>query len=525
MSSLRLFGVRSGVYLDPVHAGNTARLHAPHHPHSVDRALHKLGPSYPHQHPKPKECFIDPRLHLDRPRAHLFSPLRNLASPSCMPPAPFASAYSTSPSTVHRPRPKEAASIPALTSTSTADDRISSHPLRNPGLPRSRAAPARRRRPPVHAARSLEPAPTSQSIASRRAAQPYLDSRAIPMRFPTMHTVFGEVHPPRAAARRTADTTYPSVHPSGPESRIPSGRAIFVRLEEGTPRALAERLPIPLPRQLRVCLDLRRSRTLSRAGLSVELCRARGARLLQLVAGYCRRRCVLACVRARDVDASLPIARHPPSSIFTLLLPPNVARTTRERLLPLFFFIGAAGGLFPPQVAAEKIFRHGAERSNRWPQVPKQLSVGLDYTNRPTVFSRLSVRLIYTAQGTGAHLHPVLPAGLFATHLNSSRRALPHLDYAMMRFRGDAGSRRRACAAAGPAGSGSFWGLLPPCKYSYGVFTRPSDLSIPHLDRTAWCSRRCVRAAARRRAHGGPGLRDAASGGTEYAGFNKVRDS
>ncbi|KAJ7769745.1 hypothetical protein B0H14DRAFT_352520 [Mycena olivaceomarginata] len=36
---------------------------------------------------------------------HISSPpLRNLASPSCMPPAPFASAYSTSPSTVHRPR-------------------------------------------------------------------------------------------------------------------------------------------------------------------------------------------------------------------------------------------------------------------------------------------------------------------------------------------------------------------------------------------------------------------------------------
>ncbi|KAJ7734903.1 hypothetical protein B0H14DRAFT_509353 [Mycena olivaceomarginata] len=44
MSWLRLFGVRSGVYLYPVHAGNTARLHAPYHPHSVDRTLHKLGP-------------------------------------------------------------------------------------------------------------------------------------------------------------------------------------------------------------------------------------------------------------------------------------------------------------------------------------------------------------------------------------------------------------------------------------------------------------------------------------------------
>jgi hypothetical protein len=40
--------------------------------------------------------------------------------------------------------------------------------------------------------------------------------------------------------------------------------------------------------------------------------------------------------------------------------------------------IGAAAGeLSPPQVAAEKILRDGAERSNRC----KQLSLGLDYTN------------------------------------------------------------------------------------------------------------------------------------------------
>ncbi|KAJ7321871.1 hypothetical protein DFH08DRAFT_356519 [Mycena albidolilacea] len=166
----------------------------------------------------------------------------------------------------------------------------------------------------------------------------------------------------------------------------------------------------------------------------------------------------------------------------------------------------------PPQVAAEKISLDGAERSNRWPQVPKQFSLRLDYTSRSTVFSRPSVRLVYTAQGTGAHLHPVLPAVLFATHLISSRRALPHLDYVTMRFRGDAGSRRCACAAAGPAGSGSFWGSLPPYNYSHGVLARPSDPSIPHLDRTARCSRRCVRAAARRRARGGLGLRDAADG-------------
>ncbi|KAJ7743296.1 hypothetical protein B0H14DRAFT_465531 [Mycena olivaceomarginata] len=89
MSWPRLFGVRSGVYLYTVYAGNTARLHAPHHPHSVDRALHKLGPSYPHQHPKPKECFIDPRLHLHRPRAHLFSPLRPSPVHAAPPHPPF----------------------------------------------------------------------------------------------------------------------------------------------------------------------------------------------------------------------------------------------------------------------------------------------------------------------------------------------------------------------------------------------------------------------------------------------------
>ncbi|KAJ7765992.1 hypothetical protein B0H14DRAFT_3895194 [Mycena olivaceomarginata] len=137
------------------------------------------------------------------------------------------------------PKSKEAASIPALTSTSTADDRISSSPYAIQCMQ----------------PRSLGSAPTSQSIASRRssprAAQPYLDSRAIPMRFRTTHTVFEEVQPPRAAARRTADTTYPSIYPSGPASRVPNRRAIFVLLEEGTPRALAERLPIPLLRRSR----------------------------------------------------------------------------------------------------------------------------------------------------------------------------------------------------------------------------------------------------------------------------------
>jgi hypothetical protein len=103
------------------------------------------------------------------------------------------------------PKPKEAASIPALTSTSTTNDRISSSPTQ------SRFTPVAAQLP--HAAnallqcmqpRLLEPAPTSHYIVSRHssphAAQPY-DCRAIPMRFPTTHTVFEEVHPPRAAAR------------------------------------------------------------------------------------------------------------------------------------------------------------------------------------------------------------------------------------------------------------------------------------------------------------------------------------
>jgi hypothetical protein len=154
----------------------------------------------------------------------------------------------------------------------------------------------------------------------------------------------------------------------------------------------------------------------------------------------------------------------------------------------------------PPHIAAEKILRDGAERSKRWPQVPKQLSLGLDYTNRPTLFSWPSVHLIYTAQGTGAHLHPVLPAGIFAVHF-----ILPHLDYATRGRGGRCGGTGRQRLVLGVTAA------LLEYKYSHGVLARP-DPSIPHLDRTARCSRRCVRAAARRRARGGLGLRDAGDG-------------
>ncbi|KAJ7707210.1 hypothetical protein B0H14DRAFT_3903136 [Mycena olivaceomarginata] len=181
----------------------------------------------------------------------------------------------------------------------------------------------------------------------------------------------------------------------------------------------------------------------------------------QPVAGYCRRRRVLACVRVRDVDASLPIARHPPSSILTLFLPPNVARTTRERL-PLLFCPSAQ-----------------QQESSPYPKLlPRSCGTGLSVRSdgrrcpslvwdSTTLTGRLSSLHLLCITSTprrapAAYLHPVLPAGLFATNLISSRRALPHLDYATMRFRGDAGSRRCACAAAGPAGSSSFWGSLPP---------------------------------------------------------------
>ncbi|KAJ7769751.1 hypothetical protein B0H14DRAFT_352587 [Mycena olivaceomarginata] len=382
--------------------------------------------------------------------------------------------------------------------------------------------------------RSLDSAPTSQSIASRRssprAAQPQLDSRAIPMRFPTTHTVFEEVHPPRAAARRTwlrrfgpprqhtaggvwlgpTRRTHPSIHPA-PSPEPP--RDLCPARGGDAPRA--RRAPTHPPSEaIESFLDSRRSRTLSRAGLSIELCRARGARLPQLVAGYCRGRRVLACPGA---GRGCIAAHRAPSSVIHPRAPaasPRRAHYTRASS-PAVLSIGAAAGeLSPPQLAAEKILRHGAERSNPWPQVPKHLSLGLDYTNRPLSSLHLLCISSTPRRATGAHLHP----GLFAAHLISSRRALPHLDYAMMRFRGDAGSRRCACAAAGLAGSGSFWGSLPPYQYSHGVLARPSDPSITHLDRTARYSRRrsrCSSVTCTRR----PGSSGRRRRCTEHAGF------
>ncbi|KAJ7757673.1 hypothetical protein B0H14DRAFT_3896148 [Mycena olivaceomarginata] len=332
---------------------------------------------------------------------------------------------------VHKPSAQGGCFNTALISTSTADDRISSPPYAIQCMQ----------------PRSLEPAPTSQSIASRcsspRAAQPYLDSRAIPMRFPTTHTVVrGGAPTPRYSSADVAAAVWLLETTRGRVSRDPSCRAIFVLLEDGTPRALAERLSIPLLRRLGPgTVDAVAFWRVSGRGTWMHRCPSRA-----ILRHPSSRSCCIPTSRALHASVLYCCSVHRRSST-------------------------------PPQVAAEKISRDGAERSKRWPQVPKQLSLGLDYTNRPTVFSPPSVHLIYTAQGTGAHLHPVPLVGLFATHLISSRRALPHLDYATMRFRGDAGSRRCACAAAGPAGSGSFWGSLLPCNYSYGVFIRPSRIS------------------------------------------------
>ncbi|KAJ7793326.1 hypothetical protein B0H14DRAFT_3498257 [Mycena olivaceomarginata] len=115
--------------------------------------------------------------------------------------------------------------------------------------------------------RSLEPAPTSQSIASRRSSAARYPA-VLGQRCTHPALRLGDVHARRLGSSRQctdgwcvarADTTYPSIYPSGPESRVPSRRAIFVLFEKGTPRALAERLPIPLPRRSRVFLDSRRS--------------------------------------------------------------------------------------------------------------------------------------------------------------------------------------------------------------------------------------------------------------------------
>ncbi|KAJ7729130.1 hypothetical protein B0H14DRAFT_3518391 [Mycena olivaceomarginata] len=280
------------------------------------------------------------------------------------------------------PKPKETASIPALTSTSTADDRISSSPYAIQLL-------------------LLDSAPTSQPIASRRssprAAQPYLDSRAIPMRFPTTHTVFEEVHPPRAAARRT----WPRRLAPRDNARTSGSRvARSLSCSRGRPA----RSPSDYPSPFRGDRELSRFEKIKNAESGGAECRAvpctRGStaparsRVLStpLRSGVCPG-AGRGCIAAYCAPSSLI---HPHALVA------SQRRVHYKRLL-LRFYPSAQrqeSELSPPQVAAEKILRDGAERLNRWPQVPKELSLGLDYTNRPTVFSRPSVHLIYTAQGT-----------------------------------------------------------------------------------------------------------------------------
>ncbi|KAJ7817383.1 hypothetical protein B0H14DRAFT_1387844 [Mycena olivaceomarginata] len=174
-------------------------------------------------------------------------------------------------------------------------------------------------------------------------------------------------------------------------------------------------------------------------------------------------------------------AHRAPSSVIhlhTLAASQRRAHYTRASSTAVLSIGAAAGELSPPQAAAEKISRDGAERSNRWPQVLKQLSSGLDYTDRPTGY------LLSTF--CASHLH------------RAGHRRPPASSPACRTFRYP--SQIIPPRAAAP-------GLCP-----HGVLARPSDPSIPHLDRTARYSRRCVRAAAQRCARGGLGLRDAADG-------------
>jgi hypothetical protein len=108
----------------------------------------------------------------------------------------------------------------------------------------------------------------------------------------------------------------------------------------------------------------------------------------------------------------------------------------------------------------------------------------------------------------------------FRYHLNSSRRALPHLDYATMRFRGDAGSGRCACAAEGPAGSGSFWGHCRLISNILAWRARPSAGSVhpasrPHGAMFVEVCSRCSSATCTRR----PGSSGRRKRCTEHAGF------
>ncbi|KAJ7847834.1 hypothetical protein B0H14DRAFT_3674735 [Mycena olivaceomarginata] len=287
------------------------------------------------------------------------------------------------------PKPKEAAPIPALTSTSTADDRISSSPTQSRFTLVSAALARHHALLQCMQPRSLESAPTSQSILSRRssprAARPY-DCRAIPMRFPTMHTVFEEVHPPRAAARRTWPRRFGP--PETTHGRVP-----------GTVDALA-------------------FWRVSGRGTGMHRCPSRA---------------ILHHPSSRS--CCLPTSRALRASVFSCC---SVHRRSSRGALPTL------------SCCREDLAGRGSAIESM-------------------------------AAGHRAHLHPVLPAGLFAPHLISSRRALQHLDYATMRFRGDAGSGRCACAAAGPAGSGSFWGhyrlISPRTACSPVCQIRPSRIS------------------------------------------------
>ncbi|KAJ7734906.1 hypothetical protein B0H14DRAFT_3613812 [Mycena olivaceomarginata] len=286
------------------------------------------------------------------------------------------------------PKPKEAASIPALTSTSTADDRISSSPYAIQVYLRIGSSRTPPRPPPVHAAAL---AGFGAYVTFHR-IPPFIAARCPSCSRRCTHPVL------RLGDGRHDVPIHPSIRP-----RVLSPESSRDLCPARGDAPCARRAPTHPPSEAIESLPrFEKIRSLSRAGLSVDPCFARGARLPQLVAGYCRRRRVLACVQGRDVDASLLIARYPPSSIFMLFLPPNVARTTRERLLLLFRSSAQQEDSSHPKRRSS--VQGGAERSNRWPQVHKQLSLGLGYTNRPTVFSPPSVHLIYTAQGTGAHL-------------------------------------------------------------------------------------------------------------------------
>ncbi|KAJ7743281.1 hypothetical protein B0H14DRAFT_3514908 [Mycena olivaceomarginata] len=301
------------------------------------------------------------------------------------------------------PKPKETASIPALTSTSTADDRISSSPYAIQVYPVS-AAPARPRPPPVHAAAlaGFGAYVTIQSILSpvhRRAlpGRTTVDPDALP---DDAHGVRGGAPTPRCSSAVRA------AFGSSRQHRAGGDRESSIREDQNAESGGAECRAVPC------------------TGLDCPS-----------LAGYCRRRRVLACVRARDVDASLLIARYPPSSISRSCCCSQRRAHYTASFTAVLSIGAAAGELSPPQVAAEKIL---AERSNRWPQVPKQLSLGLDYTNRP-MSSLLDLCISSTPRrAPPTCIQSCLPDFSLPSHLIPP--ALPHLDYATMRFRGDAGS-------------------------------------------------------------------------------------